>query len=182
MGETQVTRTRVTMTYTTPLDLRVKFMRAGLCDALKKVGAWHQRVLMPLHFTPTAYYKYKYALRAARYTKRKRRQFGHTNPLVFTGRMMNAALNGRPIIKNAGGLPRSRPTRSSIDPKDAHVGIGFSGLPRHTFFVPNPRYKGPDKVSELGRLTQMEGGMMARQLSADANEYWSKLKQPTTIP
>jgi hypothetical protein len=66
-----------------------------LRDEYAEMGTWWWRNYRPKHFTRAGAIEYGYTPRTARYETRKRRKFGHTNPLVWTGESKAASQNAR---------------------------------------------------------------------------------------
>ncbi len=65
----------------------LKVIRQGVAKVLGKLGErWHKKT-RPKHFTRRAYTEYGYQRRTASHTKRKRKRYGHTLPLVWTGQL-----------------------------------------------------------------------------------------------
>lgn len=78
---------KTTITYKRSPELVAKEFRKIVKAQLQEIGKlWHKGFL-PLHFARGARQRYNYAPRSKRYERRKLRKFGHTKPLVFTGRM-----------------------------------------------------------------------------------------------
>lgn len=77
---------RVQITQVRPADVLARdfkeYMRVGLYEC---VGWWHRNIVGE-HFTEGAKGKYGYKPRSTKYEARKRENFGHTNPLVYSGR------------------------------------------------------------------------------------------------
>ena len=107
-----------------PRAMRKEF-RTVLKSAYHSVGTlWHAR-MRPKHFTPAGAQEYRYTRRWGEYTRRKERQHGHRNPLMFTGqsrlftrlRDVRATSKGVRVVMRAGNL-LLRPPDSDIDKAD----------------------------------------------------------------
>ena len=63
----------------------------------REVMVKHGRDVVPKHFESNAKTKpggdYKYKTRTSKYTKQKRKKFGHAKPNVYTGRLRDAVLS-----------------------------------------------------------------------------------------
>lgn len=57
------------------------------------IANW-RRTMLPVHFTERAKSLYGYATRTLGYTRRKRKELGHINPLVWSGTTRDDALLG----------------------------------------------------------------------------------------
>lgn len=81
-------------------------LKAGTKEGLEKaVEYWHKH-FAPRHFRPEAYQLYGYAKRTEKHEKRKRRKFGHNNPLWFTGASRRAILRSIRITSRVSGKER----------------------------------------------------------------------------
>lgn len=63
---------------------------------------WHTEIL-PKHFTVGAYREYRYAARSKAHDRRKMRKFGHTRPLVYSGKLERQVLRMRDVRTIGGG-------------------------------------------------------------------------------
>lgn len=83
---------------------------------------WRDRYL-PRHFQGGASSRYGYEPRTARYTARKRKKYGHSLPLVYTGRLRDeikqrvkiTATQHRGNLKSRGYFPMKQVLRSEIE-------------------------------------------------------------------
>ncbi len=77
-------------------DATAKEFRRAIKPSLKEaVELWHQDIT-PLHFHPSAFFRYKgpdtYQPRNFRYNQRKYKRFGHRNPLQYSGQLKREVL------------------------------------------------------------------------------------------
>jgi len=85
-----------------PFKLKKRAWNKCIREALEHgVDFWHSRIAK-LHFRPSAVSRYGYQQRTARYQARKRRRFGHGNPLEYTGRAKRSLLRYLRITSRAG--------------------------------------------------------------------------------
>lgn len=99
-----------------PHNIPVRRMNNISRQAMHSVGIkWITDFNRP-HYLPGAASKYGYQKRKEKYTRRKRRQYGHTTPLVWSGTTKAAALG--PLF------PRSTPKRTRANiPAPGYVKI-----------------------------------------------------------
>lgn len=72
--------------YDSPPDQLGRKMRKALKAALAgAVLLWH-RTMLPQHFQGSAVFKYGYKPRTKKYRQRKMIKYGHTRPMVWSGR------------------------------------------------------------------------------------------------
>lgn len=89
-------QTIITYPGKTPKGMRKAFEKAREL-ANKAMGeVWFNEIL-PKHFERDAIVKYFYQPRTAKYTHRKKRKFGHENPLVYTGQAKAVLMSGYTI-------------------------------------------------------------------------------------
>lgn len=101
-------------------------------------------VELPKHFNPGIEGPLRYAKRGKKYMQRKMREYGHQNPLEFSGRSRRAMLTLKP--------------RTQLDKEGGQLKL--TGLPKHFFITMGKGAGGkgitqqPDKVEEALRLTK----------------------------
>jgi hypothetical protein len=92
--------------FLTPMQLTYNLMTTRGYAKLAKhlnleLARYHARVTLPKHFTMGAYQLYDYQPRGSKYTRRKRRKYGHTNPNQFAGHLKNIVLATAPGMVTA---------------------------------------------------------------------------------
>jgi len=75
------------VTYPAFLDAPAKAVRQAVSRGLLAAARLWHRKYMPMHFREGASQRYGYQRRTVKYMIRKRRQKGHSRPLVWTGEM-----------------------------------------------------------------------------------------------
>jgi hypothetical protein len=68
------------------------------------VGLHHKRRHLGKHFTAAGAAEYGYATRSKKYTEQKRRKFGHTLPLVYSGQLRANVLSMPEIRATSKGV------------------------------------------------------------------------------
>lgn len=97
----------------------------ALTQAQTKGALFHFENFLPLHFTHAGAARYGYRKRQLKYERQKRRRFGHTYPLVFSGESQRQALSGARIMATPKGarsmvtVPRSLIVHRATDPNKA---------------------------------------------------------------
>lgn len=85
-------------------------LKQMVADGFERMGIrWHDD-FRPGHFSLAAMSKYGYTPRSPGYNKRKRRELGHTIPLVKSGRSRDLSRQ-RNVTKNSKGARVSMPIR-----------------------------------------------------------------------
>lgn len=127
---------------------------------------WHKDTL-PKHFAQGAGSRYHYARRSRDYYRQKLRRFGHNRPLVYTGESERAA-------KMASRITGSAKTARLVLPL----------IPRY-FHAPAKgvcgKRSGPDKMTELGRITPAEGNAMVRLYAERLARRLDRIKTTKTL-
>jgi len=72
-------------------------------EAWQLTGEMYHKRITPEHFTRQGARRYNYKKRKLRYRARKRKQFGHDNPLVFSGRTRRKVKQVRKVRARRGG-------------------------------------------------------------------------------
>lgn len=72
-------------------------------EAWKLTGEMYHKRITPEHFTQQGARRYNYKTRTFKHQRRKRKRFGHNNPLVFTGRMRRKVKQVRKVRARRGG-------------------------------------------------------------------------------
>ena len=127
-------------------------LKGALQDLLQH---WWRRNL-PLHFTQGAAKRYGYRRRTSKYEMRKRMKYGHTIPLVWSGRTMRAA---------------RREARISGTGRKARIALG---IPAHP-------YGNTRLAAEILRVTPAEERRLAQALKVLLTKRINKLKKTRTI-
>lgn len=103
------------------------FTARGHNEAMREVNREvlerHRDRNLPRHFQGGATSRYGYRQRTARYTQRKRRKYGHSIPLVYTGGTRDAIRQNTKItatrnggrLKSRGRFPMKEAMRSEIE-------------------------------------------------------------------
>ena len=153
---------RGTITFVGDADVTQKELRAALKPELEEVGKfWHDR-LFPGHFRTGAAGKYKYAPRSFKHSERKRKRFGHSLPLVFTGDLREQV---------------TRMAKISSTAKGARVTLVG---PKYLYMY-RKSYGQPDKAAELTAVTKLEVRAMARLLDRRLTKRLNEVKQSRTV-
>lgn len=85
-------RFRTTLTWIRSPRGMAKAFKEARPKALQEMAQhWFDKIL-PIHFTEEGKTRYRYHARDPVYEARKLRRFGHTKPLVWTGRMQEALM------------------------------------------------------------------------------------------
>ncbi|OQB96826.1 MAG: hypothetical protein BWX86_00538 [Verrucomicrobia bacterium ADurb.Bin122] len=126
-------------------------MERAAVQALEDLGAkWHGDYL-PLHFEPSAFNRYGFQARSARYTKRKVARYGTSRPMVWTGQLERAATSSAAVAATSAG-----------------VAVRFSSGARALNFSSRRNY--PDLRAELTAVAPEEPERFARYLDARVRE------------
>ncbi len=111
---------------------------------------WRDRYL-PLHFQGGATNRYGFDARSARYTSRKRKKYGHTISLVYTGKLRDTirqnmkpptATQYKGSIKSRGYFPMKQVLRSEIErvmPFE-NAELAAWALKQYTRMAKDPKY------------------------------------------
>ena len=84
-------------------------------NTCNRLAALQIRAQLPDHFEPNAQQRFRYKFRGKAYNQKKKRLFGHTTPLVFTGELKRAVLSsGRVTATAAYGRVIARGSRKSV--------------------------------------------------------------------
>lgn len=166
-------------------------------SALHAVARFWWSDILPVHFTETGRRKYGYDNRTKKHLRKKRRMYGHIQPLVFSGEMRRRMLGKGPVVRvNARG-----------------VTMVFHGLPRHTYIkdstekvkplpdwdlddekIRNPKalaewrknnpdarkersvlIRRPDKERELTAIDQADGNRLAKMFGREFDQRAKRL-------
>lgn len=125
-------------------DALPEWMRAALAHALI---FWHGEHF-PRHFESQAAGRYHYQRRKRSYEIRKQKRFGHSNPLVFTGRL------------------KSETTRTIKVTGTAKQAKGALSGPRYLWAY-RKDYGQPDKAVELLKTTHAEDRELAQHMDEE---------------
>ena len=128
--------------------------RKGFAEVTKQslyeaANYWREKFL-PKHFEESAYARYGIPARTKKYIRRKRRRFGHNQPLVWLGRSKAMILNdrGEPLTRRKAGV----------------LGVELRiAAPKH-FFQYRKTGKIVNKAEEVTRITQGEVEVLAQKL------------------
>lgn len=115
----------------------------------EQIQDWHLRYL-PKHFKRSAITDYGYAIRTAAYEQKKRRKYGHQDPLVWSGRTRRMALAS---IRISGTGKRARGVLN-VEKYIYQYHKGEDATGRTIFQM--------DKAAELVATNQREAFAMAR--------------------
>ena len=115
-GEPMIGHVKIRERGSTPRAMQ-KEMRSHLKEAWRDSGEHWHREIRPKHFTNAGFYEYGYTPRKPRYLARKRRQLGHTLPLVKSGltrnlsriRDVRSTSRGARVVIKAPTLRRQNP-------------------------------------------------------------------------
>lgn len=137
-------------------------INAALKAAMRTLGIYWQSNILPEKWGPHAQAKYQLAGRSRKYQAQKRKKFGHTRPLEFSG-------EGRRLALSADTQARVRSTRDRVTiplpakfnwrPRGGHIKLGDE-LRRVT-------------NAELRDMTQMLVGQIELELELAGGESGS---------
>lgn len=143
-----------------PRGLNKKYKEARE-ESLKAIGKEWWSTMLPKHFVSEAYNEYGFAKRSKKHERRKKRNYGHSNPLEFTGKTKNTMLSNLPVPK--------------ITSKKMEM--QFKGIPKYIYYSTQ---REPTEIEKT--LNQYDNIWEAqRKLSAEGKrlslKYLSKVKQ-----
>lgn len=78
-------RMKLTIHYVNPPDVLKSKTAEAVRYALKEMGTFWWKTQLPGHFKRGAEMRYRYAQRGFKYLRRKQREKGHRDPLVWSG-------------------------------------------------------------------------------------------------
>lgn len=142
-----------------PKILKAKTWRAILKRAWWETGRFWHRHILPKKFTPRGAREYKYEKRGGEdwkehwkgykstYTWRKRRDFGHVNPLEYTGDLKRAAMSIRRVESTSKGAT-----------------IILTGLPSYAKMMPHG-IGSPNMQAELKAISRGDKAAMEKFLN-----------------
>ena len=140
-----------------------KALGEAVREALADIGRyWHGEIL-PKHFLSSATARYGYKRRGGRYTKRKRKKFGHRRPMVYTGRMQRD-LRGRAEIRSS--------TRSARVKMRTARALNFSGRAKRGDY--------PDMKAEVTETTAAERLTLAKRVDVGVTHRLNAVKTRST--
>ena len=152
---------QIQVNYVNPPDATARQVRPIVKAAMQTVARqWHRQTL-PQHFERSAKRKYGYETRSPRYTHRKRKRFGHADPLVYTGDMRRMVLR---MVRIAGTAKRVRAVLTG---------------PRY-FYAYRKDANQPDKAAELTATTDAEANEMATDIDDELSNGLAQMRTTST--
>lgn len=115
---------------------------------------WH-RFLLPKHFTHAGATEYGYAPRTRLYTLRKRKKWGHTYPLVWSGATKQAALRTQDVKATSKGAVVTLRGIKKYFWMSQHRDVNNSAKARWGKFQPN-------MVAEITAGSQRDAAFLSR--------------------
>jgi hypothetical protein len=138
-----------------PLPEFDQLSESAIRIAFEKLVVFWKKNIARMHFTGVAFRMYGgledrvYNKRSYKYEQRKQRQFGHTDPLVRTGRVREEFLRGSTMTRFAGAGRELRMVAS------------WPALPRYVYQEANNR--SPRKYAELTILNNEDREVLRRK-------------------
>ena len=140
------------ISYTIDANVVTKRAHAQIMREINRgmLERWRDRYL-PMHFQAGATTRYGYEKRSAKYTARKRKKYGHSIPLVYTGRLRDTirenmkpptATQYKGSIKSRGYFPMKAVLRSEIErvmPFE-NAELAAWALKQYTRMAKDPKY------------------------------------------